>query len=149
MRAFDMVHRPVVTIDAASTITMAAEQMEQAGVGCVAVVDADALVGIVTDRDLVRRAMARRLPADTRIDAVMSTPVVTVPADAMMASVFDFFRLNAVRRLPVVRDGQLVGMITVDDVLVILSRQLDDVVRPVTGELLFAHRDSPVPVVPA
>lgn len=147
MHAIEMVHRSVATIDAASTITMAAEQMEQAGVGCLVVVDAGALVGIVTDRDLVRRAMARRLPADTRVDDVMSSPVVSVPADATTSSVFDLFRQHAVRRLPVVRDGQLAGMIAVDDVLVVLSQQLDDVVRPVTGEVLFAQHDSPVPAV--
>lgn len=148
MEAFNMIHRPVVTIDAASTITMAADRMEQAGVGCVVVVDTGAPVGIVTDRDLVRRALARRLPPDSRIDAVMSTPVVSVPADATMATVFDLFRSHAVRRLPVVRDGHLEGMITVDDLLVVVSRQLEDLVRPVTAELLFAQHDSSVPAVP-
>lgn len=145
MRALDMTHRPAVTIAADATITAAAELMEHAGVGCLAVVDAGSLVGIVTDRDLVRRAMARRLPTETRIDDVMSSPVISVPADADTRTVFELFRQHAIRRLPVTRGGHLEGMITVDDLIVILTRQLDDIVRPVTAELLFAHHDSPVP----
>jgi CBS domain-containing protein len=146
MRALDMTHRPAVTIAADATITAAAELMEHAGVGCLAVLDAGSLVGIVTDRDLVRRAIARRVPADARIDLVMSSPVVSVPADADMRTVFDVFRQHAVRRLPVVRAGQLEGIISVDDLVVTLTRQLDDIVRPVTAELLFAHHDNPLPV---
>lgn len=147
MRALEMVHRPGVTIEADATITVAAERMEKAGVGCLCVVDGGSLIGIVTDRDLVRRAMARRLPADTRVDSVMTSPLLSVPADADMRTVFDMFRLHAVRRLPVVSGGRLEGLIAVDDVLVVLSRQLDDIARPVTAELLFAQHDSPVPAV--
>lgn len=149
MRALDMIHRPGMTIDADATITMAAERMEEAGVGCVVVVDSGGIVGMVTDRDLVRRAMARRLPADARVDSVMSTPVVSVPGDADAHTVFDLFRTHPVRRLPVVVDGQLHGVIAVDDLLVILSRQLGDVVRPVTAEVLFAQHDGGLPVLPA
>ncbi|MBI5087978.1 MAG: CBS domain-containing protein [Actinobacteria bacterium] len=148
MHATDLIHRPPVTIDAGATVTEAAERMEQAGVGCLGVVEAGLLVGIVTDRDLVRRALARRLPVDARIDTVMSAPVVSVNADADVSAVFDRFRTHAVRRVAVVRGGQFEGVISVDDLLVVLSRQLEDIARPVTGELLFAQRDSAVPVVP-
>lgn len=149
MSALEMIHRPAVTIDAGSTISMAAQQMEQAGVGCLCVVDANALVGIVTDRDLVRRAMARGLPADTRVDSIMTSPPISVAATADMKAVFDTFRQHALRRLPIVDADGVRGLITVDDILVVLSRQLEDVVRPVTAELLFAQHDSPVPAVPA
>ena len=55
------------------------------------------------------------------------------------------FRTNAVRRLAVVREGRFLGTVTVDDLLVYVSADLADLVRPVTAELLFAHRDSVVP----
>jgi CBS domain-containing protein len=119
--------------------------MEQSGVGSVAVIDGGRLVGIVTDRDLVRRAIARGLPDDTRVDAVMSAPVVTIDADLDLHHAYEIFRTNAVRRLAVVRDQEFLGTVAIDDLLVYLSADLADLVRPVTAEILWSHRDSPVP----
>ena len=123
--------------------------MEHAGVGALVVLDADDRpLGIVTDRDLVRRAMARTLPPDARVDGVMSAPVITVDADADAHAVYELFRRHAVRRLPVLVHGRFVGMIAVDDLLIHLSADLADLVRPVTGEVLFPQRNSspPAPV---
>lgn len=75
----------------------------------------------------------------------MSSPVVTIDADADVHDAFAVFRSNGVRRLVVVRGDEFVGMVTVDDLLMDLSSDLADLARPVTGEVLFGHRDSPVP----
>jgi CBS domain-containing protein len=120
--------------------------MEQAGIGALAGIEEEYLVGIVTDRDVVRRGLARDLPADARIDAVMTAPVVTIDVDADLHDAFALFRTHAVRRLALVRAGQFVGMITVDDLLIDLAADLSDLVRPVTAEVIFGHHDSPSPV---
>lgn len=145
MRTIDAVRRSGVGIRPEQTIREAAVLMEQAGVGSLAVIDGKNLVGIVTDRDLVRRGLARGLASDARVDGVMTSPVVTISADADLHEAFALFRTHAVRRLAVVRDEQFVGMTTVDDLLVDLAADLADLARPVTAEVLFAHRDSPVP----
>ena len=118
MRTIDATRRSTVGIESDRSITVAAQLMEQAGVGALAVLDGEAIVGIVTDRDLVRRAMARELPPDARVDAVMSTPVVVVEADADVRDAIATFGAHPLRRLPVVRDGRFVGMFTVDDALI-------------------------------
>ena len=145
MRTMDGVRRSGVGIGPDRTVQDAAAIMDQSGVGALAVIDGEQLVGVVTDRDLVRRALARGLPPDARVDAVMTTPVVTIDADADLHDAFALFRSHAVRRLAVVRDEQFVGMITVDDLLVNLAADLSDLARPVTAEVVFAHHDSPVP----
>jgi CBS domain-containing protein len=145
MHTIDAVRRSGVGIGPDRTVHDAALLMEQAGVGALAVVEGDHLVGIVTDRDLVRRAMAKGLTLEARVDGVMSAPVLTIDARADLRDAYALFRTNAVRRLPVVRDGQFVGMVTVDDLLVGLAGDLADLVRPVTAEVLFSHHDSPVP----
>lgn len=145
MRTMDAVRRSGVGIAPERTIGEAAALMDQTGVGALAIIDHDHLVGIVTDRDLVRRGLARGLPTDARIDSVMTTPVVTVDAEADLHDAFGLFRTNAVRRLAVVRDGTFIGMVAVDDLLMDLAGDLADLARPVTAEVLFGHRDSSVP----
>ncbi len=147
MHTIDSVTRPAVGIAPQGTIRHAAALMESSGVGSLAVIENGRLVGIVTDRDLVRRALARDLPSDARIDAVMSAPVVTIDADHDLHDAFALFRSNAVRRLAVVRGDEFLGTVTVDDLLVHLASALSDLSRPVTAELLFAHHDPAVPAV--
>jgi CBS domain-containing protein len=145
MRTIEAVRRSGVAIAPDRTVGDAAVLMDAAGVGALAVLDDDRLVGIVTDRDIVRRGLARHIAADARIDAVMSCPAVTIDASADLHDAFGLFRIHAVRRLAVVDEGRFVGMITIDDLLVDLAADLADLARPVAAEVLFAHRDSPVP----
>lgn len=145
MRTIEAVRRSGVGIGPERSIRHAAEIMEQAGVGALAIIDGDRLVGIATDRDLVRRGLAKGLSNEARVDAVMTAPVVTIDADADLHDTFTLFRTHAVRRLAVVRGERFVGMITVDDLLVDLAADLSDLARPVTAEVLFAHHDPPVP----
>jgi CBS domain-containing protein len=145
MRTIDAVYRSGVGLGPECTIRDASAVMEQAGVGSLAIVDGERLVGIVTDRDLVRRALAKGVTADARIDSVMTSPVVTIDAEADLHEAFALFRRNGLRRLAAVRGEQFVGMITIDDLLVHLAGDLADLTRPITAEILFPHRDSPVP----
>lgn len=85
MRSMDAVRRSGVGIRPDQTIHHAAVLMEQAGVGSLAVIEGDDLVGIVTDRDLVRRGLARSLTRDARVDGVMTSPVVTISAEVRSA----------------------------------------------------------------
>lgn len=145
MRVVEGVRRSGVGISAGRTVQEAAAIMESSGVGALAILDGERLVGIVTDRDLVRRAMARSLPQDSRVDEVMTAPVVTIPADADIHEAFAIFRTHGIRRLAVVRGSQFVGILTVDDLLVDLAGDLADLARPVTSEVLFPQRDVPLP----
>lgn len=145
MRASDAVRRSGIGIGPGRTITEAAGIMESAGVGALAVLDDTRLVGIVTDRDLVRRGLARGLPGDARVDAVMTTPVVTIEADADLHDTFELLRLHGIRRLAVVRGAHFVGMLTVDDLLVDLVEDLRDLAHPVRAESLTPNRDAPLP----
>jgi CBS domain-containing protein len=146
MRTIDRLRRSGVAIGPERTLREAPSVMDQAGVGALAIIDGSRLVGVVTDRDLVRRGLARGLPGDSRVDAVMSTPVVTIAAGADLHDAFALLRSNALRRLAVVRDGQFVGVITVDDLLMDLAGDLADLARPVTVELVYGQRDAPLPI---
>jgi CBS domain-containing protein len=148
MRMYERLRRSAVGISPDATLHEAAAIMDRSGVGALAVIDGDQLVGIVTDRDVVRRGLAKGFPPDARVDSVMSTPVVTIDAEAEVHDAFHLLSRHGIRRLAVVRDDQFVGMITVDDLLIDLAHDLSDLSRPVTAEVVFGHHDSPVPVRP-
>jgi CBS domain-containing protein len=145
MRAIEGIRRSGVAIAPDRTMQEAAEIMERSGVGALAVVDGDELVGIVTDRDLVRRGLAKGLELDARVDGMMSSPVVTIDADADLRAAYALFRSNAVRRLAIVDGGRFAGVVAIDDLLINLAADLSDLVRPVTAETIIGHRDAPVP----
>ncbi len=145
MQARAAIRRSGVAIGAERTVGEAARIMERAGVGALAVVEDGELLGIVTDRDLMTRVLAARRPADARVDSVMSMPVVTIDADDDVNQAFGLFRTHGNRRLPVLEGRRFIGMLSVDDLLINVIGDLVDLVRPVTAEAIFGHRDSPTP----
>jgi CBS domain-containing protein len=145
VRAIEAIRKRIVSVPPDAKLSHAAEVMESANVGALVVLDGERLAGIVTDRDIVVRGVAHNLPGDARIDAVMTTDVVTLQADADLRSALPIFSSHACRRLPLMRDDRVVGMLTVDDLLVDLIADLGDVARPITGEVIFGHHDSPLP----
>ena len=135
----------MVSVPPDATLEDAAAIMAQANVGALIVLDGDRLAGIVTDRDIVLRGVAHGLPTDARIDAVMTTEVVTLDADADLRAALPIFRTHACRRLPLLSDDQVIGMLAVDDLLIDFIADLSDIARPITGEVIFGHHDAGLP----
>ena len=147
MRAIDAARKPPATLAADRTITDAAQEMDRLAVGALVVVDPEGRpVGIVTDRDLVLRAVARRADPAARVDSVMTTDLVVLPADADLRDALRIFERQPLRRLPLVADDRVVGMLTTDDLVVDLAGDLDRLTRPITAQVLFGH---PEPEAPA
>jgi CBS domain-containing protein len=147
MHAVEAVRKPPATIPADRTITEAAQEMDRLAVGALVVVDAgDRPVGIVTDRDLVVRALARRADPQARVDSIMSRDLVVLPADADLRDALPIFESRALRRLPLVDGDRLVGMLTMDDLVVDLTADLARLTRPITAQVLFGHREPSAPV---
>ena len=103
MKITDALRKTGLSIGPGCTLRQAAELMECNAVGALAVVEDDRAVGVVTDRDLVRRAVARGIAPDARVDSVMSSPVVSIADDADLHDAVAVFGRKAVRRLVVER----------------------------------------------
>ena len=104
-----------IGVDYNSSIGEAARTMRDWGVGAVLVVHDQALYGLVTDRDLVVRAVAESKGADEPVGPLSSPDLIGVRADEDIAEAIKLMRENAVRRLPVVDAGQVAGMISLGD----------------------------------
>ncbi|MDX6759749.1 MULTISPECIES: CBS domain-containing protein [Streptomyces] len=127
---------PAVSVTATTTIGEAARCMDLHGVGCVVVTDGEVLRGIVTDRDIAVRAVAGGFDRDAPVGAVMTTPAVTVGAAQDVHAAYRTFRTSGVRRLPVLDGQRVVGMLTVDDLLMDVFRRVADLLGPVAWSVL-------------
>jgi len=139
MQARDACRKMPVTVTADATVAEAAEAMNSQAVGAVVVVDGARPIGIVTDRDLALRVLARRLPVEARVDAVMSSDLVTIEATADLREAVRLFGEHPIRRLLVVDEGRMVGMLTVDDLMMDVVSDMVALVRPVTGQVIFGY----------
>jgi signal-transduction protein with cAMP-binding, CBS, and nucleotidyltransferase domain len=142
MQAREAIRKPPATIRSGSSIGEAARLMDRKAVGALVVVDDDDHpIGIVTDRDLAVRGLGRVLPRDAAVDRVMTSDLVTLPAGADVREAIKMFYRHPWRRLPLTDGGRMVGMLTVDDLVLDLVNDLDSLVRPVFGQVIFGGGD--------
>ena len=104
-----------IGVDYHQSFATAARTMRDWGVGAVLVVRNDSLYGLVTDRDLVVRAVAEARGADEPVGPLSSRDLVGVHADDDTAVALALMREHAVRRLPVLEDGQVAGIVSLGD----------------------------------
>lgn len=117
MMIADLMSTEVEFIEAGASVQDAATLMGEIEVGALPVGSRSELVGIVTDRDILYRVVARgRDPASTTVREVMSRPVVTCRADEAVDAALDRMAANHVRRLAVVAGGSVVGWLTLADI---------------------------------
>jgi CBS domain-containing protein len=123
----------LVTMDGGKTLAAAARQMRDADIGDVIVTKGDKVSGIVTDRDIAVRAVAEGIdPDDITLDQMASRELVTVnPHDDAVAAA-DLMRTYSVRRLPVMEDGRLVGLVSLGDLAV--EREPDSVLADISAD---------------
>lgn len=141
-RVRDYYGTDVATAPLEATVADLVDRMAQLAVGCVVVVDGGSRpVGIVTDRDITCRVIAKGAdPATTVAGSIMSKPLVTASPTDPIETAVDRMRAAAVRRLPVVRDEQLSGLVAFDDLLVELAREVDELADAARREIEVARQ---------
>jgi len=117
MLVADIMVADVVTCDADATVRTAGRQMLECGVGSVVVVGADAPVGILTETDTVRAGVVTDRPFDDiAVREVASTPLVTTRGDVTVRKAVSRMTEEGIKKLPVVEDADLLGIVTRSDV---------------------------------
>ena len=104
-----------VTVSSTTTLEQAARHMRDAGIGNVIVLDGDQIAGILTDRDIVVRAVAEGRDAQTPIGEVASRDLTTISPDDTLEAAVELMRERSIRRLPVVEAGRAVGIVSLGD----------------------------------
>ena len=127
-----MTTRPI-TLDRDATLVEAARVMRDQGIGDVIVVEGDDAAGIVTDRDIVIRAVAEGAdPHSTRLGQVVSGDLTSVAPDDPVDRAVELMREKAVRRLPVLEGGKPVGVVSLGDLAI--QGDADSVLADISDE---------------
>jgi len=123
----DVMSSPVVAMDENSSSNLAAAAMDQNDLGCVVVTNkAGKSIGIITERDLVIRVLAKNLKPDTvKAREIMTTPLVTIEPDATISEAARRMSRLDIRRLGVIYKGSLVGIITSKDLIGVMPELIE------------------------
>ena len=149
MSVGEICNREVIVIQRDETIVEAAKLMRQYHVGAVIVIEKrnglQVPVGIVTDRDLVVEILATELDENViTVGDIMVPEVFTIKENAASYEAIELMRRKTIRRLPVVNEsGELVGILTLDDALQLLSEELLDLAKLVRYEQKKETRHRP------
>ena len=116
--------RDVLTIDAEATVLEAVRQMVDANVGSLLVTESVEITGIITERDYLRRvALEGRTDEGTAVREIMSSPLVIVTAETTVDECMAIMTDRRIRHVPVVEDGEVVGLVSIGDLVKFKSKQ--------------------------
>lgn len=133
----EIMTRDVVTVDIKSDVQQLAKKMLDYDVGSVIVTDKKQPVGIVTERDIVRKIVSRNLkPDDISMRELMTTPLITIDTEEDVTDTMHKMVKMEIRRLPVVENGKLVGIVTDTD-LIAISAEMGSIF----SDLIKMHRE--------
>ncbi len=113
----EIMTRDVITVSPEDTVERAVRVMVDHDIGSVVVADAEQAVGVFTERDLTRRILEEPDLLHRKVGGVMSSPIVSTSPDVQVIEAFDLMNARNIRRLPIVEDERLVGIVTERDLL--------------------------------
>jgi CBS domain-containing protein len=136
MNIYAVCQNNVISVTPDTTVKFVAELMKEKNIGCVVIAENNKPVGIVTDRDFAIRGGYLCEEEETRlISEIMTGDVRTIRKDTDVFDAIQEMKSSGVRRLPVVdMGGRLVGLITLDDIIRLLARELGEIARIIGTE---------------
>ena len=125
MKLQDVMVRDVVQILPDETVREAARRMCDKSVGCLVVTSDESVRGIITDRDLLACLEAAHDPYRCKVSLHMSHPVIVERPEEDVATAADVMRRNQIKRVPVLRNGILVGIVSISDVAAVVHAEAE------------------------
>jgi CBS domain-containing protein len=114
----EIMTKDCVTVTLQDNVYEIAVKMKQNDIGFIPVVDGKKLIGVVTDRDLVVRGYAEKREGSAAVQQVISQTITSVPSSTTVDEAAQIMAKDQIRRLPVVDNGELVGIIAIGDLAV-------------------------------
>lgn len=120
-----LMHREIQQVSPKTTIRSAAQQMREKGVGSLLIYEGEEPIGIVSETDFVRRALAEGLsPEETPITSIMTQPIITLDIEKTAKEANDKMAAKGIRHLAITDKGQIVGIISMRDLVICFKNRL-------------------------
>ncbi len=113
----DIMTKEVVSTDVSTTITDAAKMLKDAEIGAIIVTEKNTPVGIVTDRDFAIKVVAYAYPPTSPVRIIMSAPLYSISPDEPVRMIADFMYTRGIRKLPVIDNDKVIGIVTATDLV--------------------------------
>ena len=138
----DIMKNNVISIDSSMTVKDAAEMMDDSEIGGIVVMENNIAIGMVTERDIVRRIVAKNKNHDTKLKDVMSAPLITIDSDETVWELAQLMKVKKIHRVPVTSGTRLVGIVTTTDLARICSIGSNTELRKITEQILMRMKPS-------
>jgi len=119
----DIMTKALISVEPGTTVFQVAKMMEQGGIGAILVKKDGTTSGIITDRDFAIKIATQKLPLETPVDKVTSYPLETINSSETILIAADQMSSKKIRKLAVVEDGKIVGIITSTDLVNQLAKK--------------------------
>lgn len=133
----DIMKNNVISIDSSMTVKDAAEMMDGLEIGGIVVMENNIATGMVTERDFVRRIVAKNKNYNTKLKDVMSTPLITISPDETVWELAQLMKVKKIHRVPVTSGIKLVGIVTTTDLARVCSVGSNAELRKITEQILM------------
>lgn len=132
----DVMIDDLATLDISTSIKDAAKLMDEKDIGCIIVTKNQSPVGILTERDFVKRITAKEKPLSTVIGEVMSSPLIEIDPNETVWEAAQIMKINNIHKLPVKKDNQIIGIVTTTDLVKICSVGSDSEMRRICDQII-------------
>jgi CBS domain-containing protein len=138
----DIMKTPVLSIDSSMTVKDAAKMMEDAKIGSIVVTENSVVLGILTERDFVRKIVAQEKSFSTKVKDIMSSPLIVISPDETVWELASLMKTRRIHRVPVVDKGRLVGMASTADLTRLCSIGSDSEMSRLCEQILLRMKSS-------
>ena len=131
----DIMISSLVELDISTTIKDAAKVMANKNIGCIIVTKDNSAVGILTERDFVKKIAAKEIPLTSSLDNAMSSPLIAIGPDEIIWEAAEIMRTKYIHKLPVKQNNKIIGIITTTDLVKICSLGSDSEMRKICDQI--------------
>jgi len=132
----DVMISDLATLDVSTSIRDAAKLMDEKDIGCIIVTKNQLPIGILTERDFVKRIAAKEKPLTASLEEVMSSPLIEIDPNETVWEAAQIMKTNNIHKLPVKKDNQIIGIVTTTDLVKICSIGSDSEMRRICDQII-------------
>ena len=132
----DVMISDLATLDVSTSIRDAAKLMDEKDIGCIIVTKNQFPIGILTERDFVKRIAAKEKSLSASLEEVMSSPLIEIDPNETVWEAAQIMKTNNIHKLPVKKDNHIIGIVTTTDLVKICSIGSDSEMRRICDQII-------------